>query len=61
MKIRDCPFECGTFDTYGTDWCVTQHFPAGGLGRCKLPQQGPVRPGKSPGGKSILVKKSFAN
>ena len=32
MKMRDCPSECGTVDTYGTDWCVTQPFPAGGLG-----------------------------
>ena len=33
MKMRDCSSECGTVDTYGTDWCVTQPFPAGGPGR----------------------------
>ena len=40
MKMRDCPSECGTVDTYGTDWCVTQPFPAGESGGAISPPAG---------------------
>ena len=38
----------------GTDWCVTQPFPAGGLGGAVAPPQRGL--GRSPGGKRILVQ-----
>ena len=57
MKMRDCPSECGTVDTYGTDWCVTQPFPAGVWGRCKPPSG--VR-GRAPEANAFW-QKSFTN
>ena len=45
------------YESGGTDCCLTQPFPAGGLGALLAPQRGP---GQSPLGKRIFAK-SFAN
>ena len=46
------------YESGGTDWCVTQPFPAGGRGGALYATQ--RGPGQSPGGKRILAT-SFAN
>ena len=59
MKMRDYPSECGTVDTYGTDWCVTQTFPAGGLGRCRGSKPSSGVRGRAPEAKAFWQKSVF--